>query len=72
MEVLDYFVNFMTPEQFTQWLNEMLVFNSSTELNAQQTQMLKDKLGQVFNKVTPSIWIQPSGLGSRNGVMHYC
>lgn len=44
----------MTPQEYVNWLNELLTFNPNlNQLNKQQTQLVKDKLQLVFNKVTP-------------------
>jgi hypothetical protein len=45
----------MTAKEFIAWLNETLLFvGAAKELNEAQTKILKDKLGQVFNKLTPN------------------
>ncbi len=43
----------MTPEQFTFWLQGFLEIENPLELNATQTQIIKDHIALVFNKETP-------------------
>jgi hypothetical protein len=44
----------MSAKEFIKWLDETLLFlGSAKELNEVQTQILKEKLNKVFNKVTP-------------------
>jgi hypothetical protein len=44
----------MSAKEFIEWLNETLLFlGSAKELNGVQTQILKEKLNKVLNKVTP-------------------
>lgn len=43
----------MSPEQFTYWLQGFMEVQDPTTLDARQTQILKEHLALVFNKVTP-------------------
>ncbi len=46
----------MTPDQFTDWLSDLLEFYPDLKtLNETQTQLIKDKINTVFNKVTPEL-----------------
>ena len=45
----------MKPEEFIKWLDETFLFlGDAKTLNQDQTRVLKDKLSEVFNKVTPN------------------
>ena len=48
-----YIANMDKQEEFIYWLDGVLT--DKTELNAAQTKLLTDKLGQAFNKVTPDL-----------------
>jgi len=43
----------MTPENFTYWLQGFFEISESKMLSSKQTQIIKDHLALVFNKVTP-------------------
>ena len=43
----------MKPEAFVYWLQGFLELENPKSLNARQTQIVKDHLALVFNKVTP-------------------
>jgi len=43
----------MTSEQFTYWLQGYFEISDSKMLSSRQTQIIKDHLDLVFNKVTP-------------------
>lgn len=43
----------ITPEQFCYWLKGFMEVADPSELNCTQTQIIKDHLDEVFNKVTP-------------------
>jgi len=44
----------MTAEQFTYWLQGFMETAEPKKLNEKQTQIIKDHLELVFNKVTPN------------------
>lgn len=44
----------MTPENFAFWLKGYLEISDAKTLNEKQTQIIKDHLNLVFNKVTPT------------------
>jgi hypothetical protein len=43
----------MTPEQFTYWLQGFMEILDPTMIHEKETQIIKDHLKTVFNKVTP-------------------
>jgi len=43
----------MTPEQFTYWLQGFIEINDPKTIGEKETQIIKDHLATVFNKVTP-------------------
>ena len=43
----------MTPEQFTYWLQGFIEINDPKTIGEKETQIIKDHLCTVFNKVTP-------------------
>jgi len=43
----------MTTEQFTYWIHGFFEISESKQLTEKQTQIIKDHLALVFNKVTP-------------------
>lgn len=43
----------MTPEQFTYWLQGFIEINDPKTIGEKETQIIKDHLSTVFNKVTP-------------------
>lgn len=43
----------MTTEQFAYWLKGFMEINRPTSIDAMQTQIIKDHLDLVFDKVTP-------------------
>lgn len=43
----------MTPENFCYWLQGFFEINGAQSLDLAQTQVVKDHLALVFNKVTP-------------------
>ena len=43
----------MTPEAFAYWLQGYMEVQNPKEINKTQTQIIKDHLALVFNKVTP-------------------
>lgn len=43
----------LTPEHFAYWLQEFMEIQNPSQLTAEQTQMVKDHLALVFDKVTP-------------------
>ena len=43
----------MTPEQFTYWLQGFVEINNPETFDKKQTQILKDHLNLVFDKITP-------------------
>jgi hypothetical protein len=45
----------MTPEQFAYWLQGFMEMADPKELNATQTQQIKDHLKLVFDKKTPEV-----------------
>lgn len=52
----------MTSEQFTYWLQGFFEINDPKTIDEKQTQIIKDHLALVFNKVTPDrkdIWNTP-------------
>jgi len=44
----------MTPEQFTYWLKGFIEIENPKELDENKTQILKDHIDLVFNKLTPN------------------
>lgn len=44
----------MTPENFAYWLKGFIEISETSTLNEKQTQIIKDHLDLVFNKVTPT------------------
>jgi hypothetical protein len=40
----------MTPEQFVYWLQGLMELGNPKSLTAEQTTMIKDHLGKVFNR----------------------
>jgi len=48
----------MTAEQFTYWLQGFIEINDPKTIGEKETQIIKDHLATVFNKVTP-IWKGP-------------
>lgn len=44
----------MTPENFAYWLKGFIEISETKTLNEKQTQIIKDHLDLVFNKVTPT------------------
>lgn len=44
----------MTPEQFTYWLQGFMETADPKSIDEKQTQIIKDHLALVFNKVTPN------------------
>lgn len=44
----------MTTEQFTYWLQGFLETANPSSIDEKQTQIIKDHLALVFNKVTPN------------------
>jgi len=70
-----------TQESFVHFLDGYLT--DKTELNQEQTKILKDRLGAVFNKVTPNLYNNPDnklyfdppttgGLNYNYGPVHTC
>jgi hypothetical protein len=55
----------MTPNDFVYWLQGFMEIANPTKLDAAQTQVIKDHLSLVLNKVTPdratsgAVWIGP-------------
>jgi hypothetical protein len=47
-------INKMTAEQFTYWLQGFFELSGATTLNEEQVKILKEHLGLVVKKVTPS------------------
>lgn len=45
---------FMSPDQFVYWLQGFMEMQEPVTLDARQTQMIKDHLALVFEKVTKS------------------
>jgi hypothetical protein len=52
----------MTAEQFTYWLQGFIETADPKFIDERQTQIIKEHLKLVFNKVTPSVTIQPSNV----------
>ncbi len=44
----------MTPENFVYWLQGFMEISNTPNLNERETQIIKDHLNLVFNKVTPT------------------
>ncbi len=44
----------MTPERFTDWLQGFMEIGDPKTLDERQTQIIKDHLALVFDKVTPN------------------
>jgi hypothetical protein len=52
----------MTAEQFTYWLQGFIEINDPKTIGEKETQIIKDHLATVFNKVTPTdtgIYVSP-------------
>ena len=45
----------MEPLQFVYWLQGFMELSGTNEINATQTQIIKEHISLVLNKVTPSI-----------------
>jgi hypothetical protein len=59
----------MTPEQFTYWLQGYFEISNATELNKEQTKVIKDHLSLLFDKVTPIYTNKPfEGLVKYTGI----
>jgi hypothetical protein len=52
----------LTPELFCYWLQGFMEMQDPKELDCTQTQIIKDHLNEVFDKVTPQ----------RTGLPHFC
>ena len=54
----------LTPEQFCYWLQGFMEMQDPKELDSTQTQIIKDHLNEVFDKVTPA--------RKSAGLPHFC
>lgn len=52
----------MTPEQFTYWLQGFIEINDPKTIGEKETQIIKDHLATVFNKVTPNYKPNDTGI----------
>lgn len=55
----------MTAEQFTYWFQGFIEINDPKTIGENETQIIKDHLATVFNKVTPTY--KPNGTGISRG-----
>lgn len=54
----------LSPESFCYWLQGFMEMQNPEELDSKQTQIIKDHLNEVFDKVTPD--------RKRAGLPHFC
>ena len=54
----------MTAEQFTYWLQGFIEINDPKTIGEKETQIIKDHLSTVFNKVTPTYKPNDTGIGN--------
>lgn len=52
----------MTAEQFTYWLQGFIEINDPKTIEEKETQIIKDHLATVFNKVTPNYKPNDTGI----------
>ena len=52
----------MTPEQFTYWIQGFIEINDPKTIGEKETQIIKDHLATVFNKVTPNYKPNDTGI----------
>lgn len=64
----------MTPENFCYWLQGYFELTESRFFSQTQTNILKNHLGLVFNKVTPDIptWVEADGSSGYSGFCGIC
>lgn len=55
----------MTPEQFAYWLQGFYEISGAKEITAEQSQIIKDHLDNVFKKETPVRSPEKSGTGGK-------